>query len=108
VKPLEFSCGPSLPAGGRDGIVLVAFVTSILTIPAAPWHPRMVIVICAIVVDRDVWVSASDPWFLKCHSEDQIFKMNSIVNTRFVHADYHSRRWGLRRLDLMLDYSTSV
>jgi hypothetical protein len=51
VKPLEFSSGPSWPAGGSDGI---AFVTLIFEIPAAPWHPKMQFVIYAIVVNRFV------------------------------------------------------
>jgi len=108
VKPLEFSRGPSSPAGGADGIVLVAFVTFIFVIPAAPWHPEMKFVIRAIVVYRDVWVSASDLRLLKRHFGGQIVKKNSIVNTRCFRADDHGRRWVLRLLDLTLDCSKSV
>jgi hypothetical protein len=51
VKPLKFSRGPSSPAGGGNGI---AFVTSIIEIPAAPWDCELQFVIRAIVVSRDV------------------------------------------------------
>jgi hypothetical protein len=51
VKPLQLSSGLSRPAAGGDGI---AFVTFIFEILAAPWHPKMQLVIRAIVVYRDV------------------------------------------------------
>jgi hypothetical protein len=81
VKPFEFSCGQSSPAGGADGIMLVTFVTFIFVILAAPWHPEMQIVICAIVVYRYFSVSASDLRILKRHFGGQIVKKNCIVNT---------------------------
>jgi len=43
-----------LPAGGGDGIVVVAFDTFIIRISAALWHHDMQFVIGAIVVYRDV------------------------------------------------------
>jgi hypothetical protein len=60
VKPLVFSCGPSSPAAGGDGIALVDFITFVGVILAAPWQPQMQIVIRTIVAYRDVWVSASN------------------------------------------------
>ena len=108
VKLLEFSRSPSLPDGGWDGIPLVAFITFIFIIPSALWHPEMQFVIHAIVVYRDVWVSASDLRLLKCHFRGQIVQKNSIVNTSCFHTDDHGRRWVLRLLDLMLDCSKSV
>jgi len=107
-KPLKFSHGPSSPAGGGDGISLVAFITFIFVIPAAPWHPEMQFVICAIVVYRDVWVSASDLRLLKRYFGGQIVKMNRIVKSRCFHADDLCRRWVLGLLDLMLDCCKSV
>jgi hypothetical protein len=102
-KPLELSCGPLSPAGGWDGIVLVAFVTFIFVILAAPWHPELKGPLHAIVVQQDVWVSASDLWMLKRLIGRPIIKMNSTVNTCRFHADDH-RRWRvLRRLDYTLD-----
>jgi len=108
VKPLEFHCGPLSPAGGGDGIAIVAFITFIFVIPTAPWHHEIKFVICAIVVYRDVWVSASDLRLLKRHFGGQIIRKNSIVNTRCFHADHLGRCWILRLLDLTLDCSKSV
>jgi hypothetical protein len=51
VKRLEFSRGPSSPAGGGDGIT---FVNLIIEIRAAPWHHEMQFVIRAIGIYRDV------------------------------------------------------
>jgi len=49
VKSLEFSRGPSSPDCGGDAITLVAFVTFIFVISAAPWHPKMQFVMHAMV-----------------------------------------------------------
>jgi hypothetical protein len=57
------------PAGGGDGIILVDFVSFIVVILAAPWHPEMNFVIHTIVVYRDDAVSASDLRLLKRHFE---------------------------------------
>jgi hypothetical protein len=57
VKHLECGCGLASPARGGDVIALIAFVTFIFVIPAAPWHPEMQFVIRAIDVYRDVWFS---------------------------------------------------
>jgi hypothetical protein len=65
-------------------------------------------VIGAIVVDRDVWVSASDLRILKCHFEGQIVNNNSILNTRFSHADNHGRCLVVHLLETTLDSSKSV
>jgi hypothetical protein len=105
---LKVSHGPSSPPGGRDGIVHLTFDTFIFVNPLALWHPEMKLVICAIVVYRDVWVSASDPRFLKLHFRGQIVKKNSIPNTRYIHADHHSGGWVHHLLDLKLHSSKSV
>jgi hypothetical protein len=67
VKPLEFPHGPSLPPGGWDGIVIVAFITFIFVILTASWNPKMKFVTHAIVVYLDFWVSASNLRTLKRH-----------------------------------------
>jgi len=105
VKPLEFSSGPSSLAGSGNGI---AFVTFIFEIPASPSYPQMLFVIRAVVVNWDVWVTASDLRFRKCYFGGQIVKKNSIVNTRCMHADHHSRCRVLRLLDLTLDCGKNV
>jgi hypothetical protein len=105
VKPLKLSRGPSSPAGGGDGIALVAFVTFIFEIPATPWHPEMQFVIRAIVIYRDVWVSACELKLLNRHFGGQIVEKNSIGNTCCFPADDHGRRWVLRLLDTKLNYS---
>jgi hypothetical protein len=105
VKPLEFSCGPSSPAGSGNCIALVTFI---FEMPATPWHPEMQFVILAIVVYWNVLVSASDLRFLKRHFGGQIVKKNSIVNMRCFHTDHHGRRWVLRLLNLTLDCGKSV
>ena len=106
-QPREFGRGPSWPASGGDGIMLVAFVTFIYVIPAAPWHPEMQWVNRAIAVNRDVWVSVADPTVLERPLGDQIVKKNSIVSMPFFHADDYGRHWVLRLLYLTLD-STSA
>jgi hypothetical protein len=108
VKPLDFSRGPSSPAGGGVSIAHVAFITFIFVISSAPWHPVMKFVIRTIVVDRDVWVSASDLMLLKRHFGGEIIKKNSIVRTHCIYADYHGRPWVLLLLDLSLDCRKSV
>ena len=108
VKPLEFRRGPSSTAGGGDGIAIIAFITFIFVIPAAPWHPEMKFVTRSIVVYQDVWVSTSNLRLLKRHFRGQIIKKNSIVTTGCFHADYHGRLWVLRLLDLTLDCTKSV
>ena len=108
IKPLEFSRGLPSPAGGGDGIALIFSFTFIFVIATAPWLPEMQFVIQAIVVYREVWVSASDPRLLKRHFGGQIVKKNTIVNTCCFHADDHGRCWVLRLLDLTLDYSKRV
>jgi hypothetical protein len=91
VKPLEFHYQPSSPAGLEDGIAILAFITFIFAMPAAPWHSEMKFVIYAIVGYRDVWVGASDLILLKLHFGGQIIPKNIIVNTRCFNADHHSR-----------------
>ena len=86
----------------------VAFITFISVIRTVPWDPEMKFVIRAIVVNWDVWVSASDLRLLKRHFGGQMIKKNSIVNTRCFHADYHGRSWVLGTLDLTLDCSRSA
>ena len=108
VKLQQFSRRPSWQAGGGDGITLVAFITFILPIPAATWHPDMQYVICAIVVYRVVCLSASDLKFLKHHVGGQIVMKNRIINTPCFHADDHGRSWVLRLLVPTLDCSKSV
>jgi hypothetical protein len=49
-KPLEFSRGPSLPAGGGNGNALISFVIFIFIIPVALKYPEMKFVMYAIVV----------------------------------------------------------
>ena len=88
--------------------MIVAFITFIFSLPVAPWHPEMKFVIHAIVVYRDVWVSASNLRLLKPHFEGQIIKKISIVNSRCFHADHQGRCWVLRLLDLTLGCSKSV
>jgi len=107
-KPLEFSRGPELQAGGGDGIAFVSFVTFITMIPGAPWHPKMQFVIRASVDYWHVWVSASGLCLFKGHIGGQIVKENIIVNPRCFHADDHSRHWVLCLLDLTLDCRKSV
>ena len=108
VKLLEFSYSPLSPADSGDGVTLIAFITFIFEIPTSPWHPKMQLVIRAIVVYRDVWVSASDSRFLKRHFGGQIVRNKIIVNTRCFHTGDHSRRRVLRLLNLTLDCSKSV
>ena len=103
VKPLSFSYGPSSTAGGGHGITHVAFITFIIIITAAPWRPEMKFIIHAIVVYRNVWVSASDLRLLKRHFGGQLLKQNSILNTRCFHTDHDGRGWVLFLLDLELD-----
>jgi len=67
----------------------------------------MKFVIRAIVVHRDVWVSASKLRLLKRYFGGQIIKKNSIVNKCCFQADHHCRRWVLRLLDLTPDCSKS-
>jgi hypothetical protein len=102
------SCGPSSLAGGGDVIALIAFVTFIIIIPAAPWYPEMLLVIDAIVVYQHILVSASDLRLLQQHFGGQLVKKSSIVNTRCLHADEHSRRGVSRLLDQTLDCSKRV
>jgi hypothetical protein len=52
-------------------MVLVTYVTITCIIPAASWHPKMQFIICAIVVYRNVWVSAFDLRHLKRHFRGQ-------------------------------------
>jgi len=88
-----FDPSPTLSlAGGGDVIALFAFITFIFELPAAPSIPEMQFVICAIVVDRDVWFSASDLRIIKRHFGRQIGNMNSIINTSYFCADDHGRR----------------
>ena len=87
VKPLKFRGGSSSPAGGGDGIALVAFVTSIFIIPAARWHPNIQFVICAIVAYRDVSVSSYNVCLLTQHFAGQMVEKNRIRNMRCCHAD---------------------
>jgi len=54
VKPLGFSCSPCSPTGGGDSISLVNVVISIFVIRAAPWHPKIMVVIRTIVVYRNI------------------------------------------------------
>ena len=108
VNPHKFSWGPSLLAGGGDGIAPVAFIALVFVIPTAPWHAEMHFVICGIVVYQDVRVSGSDLRLLKRYFGDQIVKKNTIVNMRCFHVDDHGRRWVLRLLDLTLDCGKSV
>jgi hypothetical protein len=91
-----------------DGIVPIAIITVIFSIPAVPWHPEMKSVIHAIIVYRNVSVSASHLRLLKRHFGGQIIKKNSIVNTRCFHANHHGRRWVLSLLNLTLNWSNSV
>jgi hypothetical protein len=108
VKPVQFSRGPSSPAGNGDEIAHVAFITFTVIITPAPWHPEMKFVIHAIVVYWDVSVSASDLRLLKHHLRGQIIKKYTIVNTHCLHTNHHGRRWVLRMLDLTLEGSKSV
>jgi len=101
------SRGPSSPAGGGDGIALVDFVTFDFVIPATPLLPEMEFVIRAIVVYRDVWVSASDLRLLMRYFRGLIVKMKRIANTRCFHADDLGRRWVLCLLNLTLDCGKS-
>jgi hypothetical protein len=59
----------SLRVGNGDRIVLVTFVTFILVIPAAPWHPERKYVIRVIVAYTTVWVIPSDFWLRMPTSE---------------------------------------
>jgi len=108
VKPLEFSCVLWWLGGGRDSIVVIAFVTCTFAIPADTCHPEMQFIIGAIVSYRDVWVSASDLRFLKHQFGGQIVKKNGIVNIRCFHADSPSRCCVLRVFNSTLDCSKSV
>jgi hypothetical protein len=92
VNPVEFSRGQSSLAGDGDDIALVDFVTFIIVILAANWHPKKRFVIRTIVFYRDIWVSSSDLRLLKRHLGGQTVKKNSIVNTRCFRADDRSRR----------------
>jgi len=102
---LEFIRGPSSPAGGGDDLT---FITFMLIIAAAPWHADMQFVIRAIVVYRDVWVSASDLRVLKRPFGGQIVNRDRIVSTHCTRADDHGRHRVLRLLDLMVDCRKSV
>jgi len=108
VKPLEFNCGPSLPAGGGDAISLVNFITVVVVIVVAPWHPKMRFVIHTFVVYRDIWVSASNLRLHKRHLGCPIDYRKSMVNTHCFRADNLGRRWVRRLLDLTPDCSKSA
>jgi hypothetical protein len=108
VKPLEFYCGPSWPAGGGEGITLIDIVTLIVVTLVAPWDPEMQFLICTVVFYRDVWVTASNLRFLKRYLRGRIVKMNSIVITRCCCAGDLGRHWVLRQLNLKLDCRKSV
>ena len=107
VKPLEVSCGLSLPAGGGDVITLIDFVTFSPRIPAAPCHREMQFVSSVIVVHRDCWVSVSDIRLLKRPLGGQIVEKNCIEYRRCFSADDHGRRWVLRLLDPTVDCGKS-
>jgi len=65
VKHRKFSRHLLSPAGGGDGIRLVACVKFILPIPAAPLHPELQCTISAIVLCRDIWENVSNRRLLK-------------------------------------------
>jgi hypothetical protein len=100
VKPLEFSRGPSSPAGVGHGIALFAFVSFIFAIPSSRIHPVMQFVIRAIVPYRDVLLSASDLNRLKRHFGGQTVETKIILNKCCSHSDDKGRRLVLRLLDL--------
>jgi hypothetical protein len=108
VKHHEFSRRPLSQAGSGHGIALVAFITFIIVIPAAPWHHKLRFVMRAIVVYRDVLVSASDRTLLMRHFGGRIVKNNNIVNNRCFYANHHRRGWVLRLLDLTFDCSKNA
>jgi hypothetical protein len=56
-----------MPDGVWDVIAPVCFILFLLPTLAAPGHPELKFVICAIVVYTDVWVSASDVRLFKFH-----------------------------------------
>jgi hypothetical protein len=98
----------SLLVGDGDGIAHVDFIMFIFANPAAVSYPEMKLVIDAIVVYWDVWVSASDHRLIKQHFECQIMKKKKIVNACGFHVDHHVRSWVFCLLDLTLDCSKSV
>jgi len=91
VKPLEFRCGLLSPAGSGDGITLIAFVTSMVVITDAPWHPKMQLVIRSIFAYPDVSVNASNLGLLKCHLGSKIVMKNRIFSTHYCYRGAHSQ-----------------
>jgi hypothetical protein len=108
VKPLETSHVLSSPAEGADVITHVVFFAFIHFLPAATWHPEMMVVICAMVVFRDVVISASNLRFVKGHFGGHIIEKNGIVNTCCFLADDHGTHWVRRLLDLMHECSKNA
>jgi len=104
VKPHHVCYWMLSPAGGGDGIALLTFVTFILAIHPAHWHPEMPFMIHAIEVYPDCCVRASHPRLLKRHLGGQIVEQNGIVDTLCIHAEDDGKCWFLGLLDLKLDF----
>ena len=87
----------------RDHVALITFFCIIFFIPAALWHPKMLLVSRAIVLNQDDSVSASELRFLKRHFGSKINKKNCIVNMHCFDAYNHDKCCVRPRFDLMLD-----
>jgi hypothetical protein len=90
-------------AAGGDGITLGTVVTFIVVFLIAAGHPEKQVVIRAIGVYRDDWVSAFGVRLRKRHFRGFQVKKSSIDNPHYFYTDDHSRRWGLHLLDLTID-----
>jgi hypothetical protein len=86
-----FSHSLSSMARGTDAINHVIFVTFIFVIAAALWHPKMKLVIHAIVGYWDVWDSASDFRCLKRNFRGHMVNNIRTFNLHCCHADDHTR-----------------